>query len=59
MLDLDLAKWYNCGYLKGCDNCGYLKGRDTGMLKISLAGANNSVPTAGLTPCIIIVTVYM
>ena len=27
----------------------------TGVLKISLAGANNSVPTTGLTPCIIIV----
>ena len=23
-----------------------------GVLKISLAGANNSVPTTGLTPCI-------
>ena len=30
----------------------------TGVLKISLAGANNSVPTTGLTPCIIIVHVY-
>ena len=30
-----------------------------GMLKISLAGANNSVPTAGLTPCIVIVHVYI
>ena len=28
------------------------------MLKISLAGANNSVPTTGLTPCIIIVHLY-
>ena len=27
----------------------------TGVLNISLAGANNSVPTTGLTPCIIIV----
>ena len=26
-----------------------------GVLKISLAGANNSVPMTGLTPCIIIV----
>ena len=30
----------------------------TGVLKISLAGANNSVPTTGLTPCIIIIHVY-
>ena len=30
----------------------------SGVLKISLAGANNSVPTTGLTPCIIIVHVY-
>ena len=30
----------------------------TGVLKISLAGANNLVPTTGLTPCIIIVHVY-
>ena len=30
----------------------------SGLLKISLAGANNSVPTTGLTPCIIIVHVY-
>ena len=29
------------------------------MLKISLAGANNSVPTTGLTPCIVIVHVYV
>ena len=29
-----------------------------GVLKISLAGANNLVPTTGLTPCIIIVHVY-
>ena len=29
-----------------------------GELKISLAGANNSVPTTGLTPYIIIVHVY-
>ena len=29
-----------------------------GVLKISLAGANNSVPTTGVTPCIIIVHVY-
>ena len=29
-----------------------------GVLKISLAGANNSVPTTGLTPCIIIIHVY-
>ena len=28
------------------------------MLNISLAGANNLVPTTGLTPCIIIVHVY-
>ena len=32
--------------------------RYTGVLKISLAGANNSVPTTGLTPCIIIIHVY-
>ena len=30
----------------------------SGVLKISLAGANNSVPTTGLTPCINIVHVY-
>ena len=30
----------------------------SGVLKISLAGANNLVPTTGLTPCIIIVHVY-
>ena len=30
----------------------------SGVFKISLAGANNSVPTTGLTPCIIIVHVY-
>ena len=30
----------------------------SGVLKISLAGANNSVPTTGLTPCIIIIHVY-
>ena len=30
----------------------------TGVLKISLAGANNLVPTTGLTPCIIIIHVY-
>ena len=30
----------------------------TGVLKISLAGANNSVPTTGLTPCINIVHVH-
>ena len=30
----------------------------TGVLKISLAGANNLVPTTGLTPCIIILHVY-
>ena len=30
----------------------------TGVLKISLDGANNSVPTTSLTPCIIIVQVY-
>ena len=30
----------------------------TGVLKISLAGANNLVPTTGLTPCIIILPVY-
>ena len=30
----------------------------TGVLKISLTGANNSVPTTGLTPCIIIIHVY-
>ena len=29
-----------------------------GVLKISLAGANNSVPTTGLTPCVIIIHVY-
>ena len=29
-----------------------------GGLKFSLAAANNSVPTTGLTPCIIIVHVY-
>ena len=29
-----------------------------GVLKISLAGANNLVPMTGLTPCIIIVHVY-
>ena len=29
-----------------------------GVLKINLAGANNLVPTTGLTPCIIIVHVY-
>ena len=29
-----------------------------GVLKISLAGANNSVPKTGLMPCIIIVHVY-
>ena len=28
------------------------------MLKISLAGANNLVPTTSLTPCIIIIHVY-
>ena len=28
------------------------------MLKISLAGANNSVPATGLTPSIIIVHIY-
>ena len=33
-------------------------GAITGVLKISLAGANNSVPTTGLTPCIIIIHVY-
>ena len=32
--------------------------RTKSLLKISLAGANNSVPTTGLTPCIIIVHVY-
>ena len=31
---------------------------NSGVLKISLAGANNSVPTTGLTPCIIIIHVY-
>ena len=31
----------------------------SGVLKISLAGANNSVPTTGLTPCIIIVHVVI
>ena len=30
----------------------------SGVLKISLAGANNLVPTTGLTPCIIIIHVY-
>ena len=30
----------------------------TGVLKISLAGANNSVPMTGLTTCIIMVHVY-
>ena len=30
----------------------------TGVLKISLAGANNLVPTTSLTPCIIIIHVY-
>ena len=30
----------------------------SGVLKISLAGANNLVPTTGLTPCIIILHVY-
>ena len=30
----------------------------TGVLKISLAGANNLVPTTGLTLCIIILHVY-
>ena len=30
----------------------------SGMFKISSAGANNSVPTTGLPPCIIIVHVY-
>ena len=30
----------------------------TGVLKISLDGANNSVPMTGLTPCIVIVHVY-
>ena len=30
----------------------------TGVLKISLAGANNFVPTTSLTPCIIIIHVY-
>ena len=30
----------------------------TGVLKISLAGANNLVPTISLTPCIIIIHVY-
>ena len=29
-----------------------------GVLKISLAGANNSVPMICLTPCIIIIYVY-
>ena len=29
-----------------------------GVLKISLAGANNLVPTTSLTPCIIIIHVY-
>ena len=29
-----------------------------GVLKISLAGANNLVPTTGLKPCIIIIHVY-
>ena len=31
---------------------------NTGVLKISLAGANNLVPTTSLTPCIIIIHVY-
>ena len=31
---------------------------DPGVLKFSLAGANNSVPMTYLTPCIIIVHVY-
>ena len=30
----------------------------SGVLKISLAGANNLVPTTSLTPCIIIIHVY-
>ena len=30
----------------------------TGVLKISLAGANNLVPTTSLTPCIFIIHVY-
>ena len=30
----------------------------SGVLKISLAGANNLVPTTGLTPCVIIIHVY-
>ena len=29
----------------------------SGVLKISLAGANNSVPTTGLTPCIHVIIV--
>ena len=31
----------------------------SGVLKISLAGANNLVPTTSLTPCIIIIHVYI
>ena len=34
------------------------KNGSTGVLKISLAGANNLVPTTGLTPCIIIIHVF-
>ena len=43
--------------MEGGRDGGGKEGRDgrTGVLKISLAGANNSVPTTGLTPCIIIV----
>ena len=33
-------------------------GVNAGVLKISLAGANNLVPTTSLTPCIIIIHVY-
>ena len=35
-----------------------IRGDRTGVLKFSLAGANNSVPMPCLTPCIVIVHVY-